>query len=130
MTVKGDVFVEGKVVVAVEEGWGGVGACEVAYAGADWSGFIFCWVEIWKGEDAGEIAGVGAEVKDLGEVTVDILQTRSDGEMETLPDLRGIHIRASARPVWWQPHLSYNRPVYSPPHSEQHAPSEGTWCGS
>lgn len=50
----------------------------MAYARANGSGFVFCWVEIWEGEDAGEVAGVGTEVENFWEVAIDILRMGSD----------------------------------------------------
>ena len=57
--------VEGCSGVAIEEGWGSIGRGEVCEAGCEWG----------RGgsEGAGYIASIGAEVEDLGEVSVYVL---------------------------------------------------------
>lgn len=62
----------------MEQSWGGVRTGEMAYTSADWGGIVFCGIKIGEGEYASEIAGVGTEVEDFGEITVDILGRRSE----------------------------------------------------
>ncbi len=45
----------------------------MADSGADWRGVLVEGIEAGSGEDAGEVAGVCAEVEDFGEVAIDIL---------------------------------------------------------
>lgn len=67
-----DFGVEGLVGVAVKEGGAGFGADEAADAGGAGAGGGGVGARVREG--AGEVAGVGAEVKDGGEVAVDILE--------------------------------------------------------
>jgi len=61
-------------LVAVEEGGRGVGAVDAAYAGGDGRGVFACGggVGVGGGEDAGDVAGVCAEVEGFGEGAVDV----------------------------------------------------------
>ena len=67
--------VEGEGGVTVEGGGGGVGRCEVGEAGGEWGGDgggrVGVWV--WGCEGAGDVAGIGTEVEDGGEVPLYIL---------------------------------------------------------
>ena len=55
----------------MEEGGGGVGGGELAYAGAAGTGGG--GVFRGEGELVGDVAGVCAEVEDVGEVAIDVL---------------------------------------------------------
>ena len=60
----------------MEEGGGRVGGCEVGEARGEWGGGGLGGVRVRVGEreDTGDVAGVGAEVEDVGEVAVDVLR--------------------------------------------------------
>ena len=63
--VRREECVEGCSGVAIEEGWGCIGRGEVCEAS--------CERGRGGGEGAGYVAGIGAEVEDLGEVSVYVL---------------------------------------------------------
>jgi hypothetical protein len=69
-----DLFVEGFGLVAVEEGGACVGAVDASYAVCDGLGGFACGGGVWvgAGEDAGDVAGVCAEVEGFGEGAVDV----------------------------------------------------------
>lgn len=69
--MRGKVRVEGKMLVAVEKGRRPVGGGEVAQAGVQRRVVGGHWRLC--GEGAGDVAGVGAEVKNAGEVAVYVL---------------------------------------------------------
>lgn len=69
--VRGKVRVEGKMLVAVEERRRPVGGGEVAQAGVQRRVVGGRWRLC--GEDAGDIAGVGAEVQNTGKMAVYVL---------------------------------------------------------
>ena len=64
--VRREERVEGCSGVAIEEGWGSIGRGEVREASCEWG----------RGgsEGAGYVAGIRAEVEDLGEVSVYVLR--------------------------------------------------------
>lgn len=66
-----ELLVEGEVGIAVEQGGGGVGGGELAHAGGAGTGVggVFGG----EGQLVGDVAGVCAEVEDVGEVAVDVL---------------------------------------------------------
>ena len=71
----GEEGVEGQGGVAVQERRGGVGGCEVRDAGGEgWGGGDGgVGVRVGEGEDACDVAGVGAEVEDVRELALDVL---------------------------------------------------------